>query len=102
MMKAQALKGRLKEKDAYDIYYCVRQYPGGHSKLVKAFESFPSNKLIDEGLQILREKFASPEHVGPVFVADFYGEIDQDAREIIQRDAYERVKALLESLSITD
>lgn len=100
MMKAQALKGRLKEKDAYDIYYCLRHYPGGHSELVKAFKSFPSNKLIDEGLQILHEKFASPEHVGPVFVADFSEETAQDARELLQRDAYERVTALLESLGV--
>lgn len=98
MMKAQALKGRLKEKDAYDIYFCMRHYPGGHSELVKAFMLFPSNKLIDEGLQILKEKFASPDHVGPVFVADFFEEIDQVSRELLQRDAYERVTALLESL----
>jgi hypothetical protein len=102
MMKAQALKGRLKEKDAYDIYYCLRYYPGSHRALVKAFKTFPSNKLIDEGLQILQEKFASPEHIGPVFVADFSEETDREAREIIQRDAYERVTALLESLGILD
>lgn len=100
MMKAQALKGRLKEKDAYDIYYCMRYYPGGHPALVAAFKAFPSNKLIDECLNILKDKFASPEHVGPVFIANFLAETDQDTRERIQRDAYERVKALLESLGI--
>lgn len=102
MMKAQALKGRLKEKDAYDIYYCLRYYPGGFEELVKAFISFPSNKLIDEGLQILREKFASPEHIGPVFIADFFEETDRDSREMLQRDAYERITALLESLGVLE
>ena len=100
MMKAQALNGRLKEKDAYDIYYCLRHYPVGTQGLVDAFKSFPSNKLIHEGLKILKEKFSSPEHIGPVFVADFLGETDREARELIQRDAYERVTALLESLNI--
>ncbi len=100
MMKAQALNGRLKEKDAYDVYYCMRYYQGGHQALVAAFKVFPSNKLIDEGLRILHEKFASPEHAGPVLVTNFLAETDQDARERIQRDAYERVKALFESLGI--
>ncbi|HAF49331.1 MAG TPA: hypothetical protein DCL08_08880 [Anaerolineaceae bacterium] len=100
MMKAQALNGRMKEKDAYDIYYCIRYYPGGHQALVSAFEEFPPNKLVDEGMKILKEKFASPEHIGPVFVTTFMEEIDQETRERIQRDAYERVRALLESLGI--
>jgi hypothetical protein len=100
MMKAQALNGRLKEKDAYDIYFCLRHYPDGIQGLTEAFKSFPSNKLIDEGLNILQEKFSSPEHIGPVFVVDFLGETDRDTRELIQRDAYERVTALLESLVI--
>lgn len=100
MMKAQALNGRMKEKDAYDIYYCMRNYPGGHRALVSAFKSFPPNKLVDEGLRILKEKFASPEHVGPVFITDFLAESDLETQKRIQRDAYERVSVLLESLGI--
>jgi len=100
MMKAQALNGRMKEKDAYDIYYCLRYFPGGPQALVSAFEEFPPNKLVDEGMRILKEKFASPEHIGPVFVTTFMEEMDQETRERIQRDAYERVRALLESLGI--
>ena len=30
-MKGHALNGRYKQKDAYDIYYCVRNYPTGIS-----------------------------------------------------------------------
>ena len=29
IMKGMALEDRLKEKDAWDIYYCVLNYPGG-------------------------------------------------------------------------
>jgi hypothetical protein len=29
VMKGMALDDRLKEKDAWDIYYCVRNDPGG-------------------------------------------------------------------------
>jgi len=32
-MKGHALNGRYKQKDSYDIYYCVRNYPGGPDAL---------------------------------------------------------------------
>lgn len=35
-MKGHALAGRYKQKDAYDIYYCVRNYPGGIDALAGA------------------------------------------------------------------
>jgi len=42
-MKGHALNGRYKQKDAYDIYYCVRNYPGGLAVLAETAEtSLPS------------------------------------------------------------
>lgn len=35
-MKGYALNGRHKQKDAYDIYYCIRNYPGGIDALAEA------------------------------------------------------------------
>jgi hypothetical protein len=32
-MKGHAVEGRYKQKDAYDIYYCIRNYPGGPEAL---------------------------------------------------------------------
>ena len=32
-MKGFAIKNRHKQKDAHDIYYCVRNYPGGVESL---------------------------------------------------------------------
>jgi hypothetical protein len=55
---------------------------------------------VDEGLKKIKEKFASPEHVGPTWVADFE-EIDEaEARAYRQRDAYERVAGLLARLGM--
>jgi hypothetical protein len=34
VMKGMALHDRLKEKDAWDIYYCTKNYTGGIDKLV--------------------------------------------------------------------
>jgi hypothetical protein len=98
MMKAQALNSRLKEKDAYDIYYCVSNFPGGLDALVESFRSFPDHPLIHEGLAILSEKFSSADSAGPVFVTNFLDETDPDSRALIHRDAFERVQYLVNTL----
>lgn len=95
VMKAMALASRLMEKDAWDIYYCIRYYPGGISGLVDEFQPHLKNRLVQEALAILGEKFASPEHVGPKHVADFEDITDSEERVLLQRDAFERVNALL-------
>lgn len=46
----------------------------------------------------LKEKDASADHVGPKFVADFEEITDAAEREFIQRDAFERVRYLIEKL----
>jgi len=100
IMKAFALGDRLKEKDAYDIYYCLKNYPGGLDELIKRFEPYIHNSLVKEGLNILFEKFSSPEHIGPKFVVGFLEIADQEDRFALQRDAYERVAYLLKGLEI--
>lgn len=98
VMKATALRDRLKEKDAYDIYYCVRYYREDPAELVGEFKPYIGNDLVQEALEILSEKFASPEHVGPVDVANFLGIELPEEREQTQRDAYERVNSLVNIL----
>jgi len=95
VMKAMALAGRLMEKDAWDIYYCIRYYPGGVERLVKEFEPHLENGLVREALRNLAEKFASPDHIGPKQVADFDEITDPEERAFVQRDAFERVNTLL-------
>ena len=98
VMKAMALASRLMEKDAWDIYYCIRNYPGGIERLAKEFRPLLKNKLAQEALANIAEKFASPEHVGPKHVADFEEITDPEARALRQRDAFERVNAFLAQL----
>jgi hypothetical protein len=95
VMKAMALASRLMEKDAWDIYYCIHNYPGGIQKLAEEFRPLLKNKLVQEALANIAEKFASPEHVGPKHVADFEEITDVDERALLQRDSYERINALL-------
>jgi hypothetical protein len=100
VMKGMALADRMKEKDAWDIYFCVLHFPGGIETLAAEFRPHLNNVLVREGLQKISKKFASPEHVGPTWVADFDELTDPEARSIRQRDAYERVRLLLERLGI--
>ena len=101
VMKGMAMYDRMKEKDAYDIYYCVEHYPGGVEGLVSEFRPHLKNKLIIEGLEKIRSKFASIEHIGPKWVADFLEVADKEDRDIIMRRAYEKISELLDILKIS-
>jgi hypothetical protein len=98
VMKAMAMAGRLMEKDAWDIYYCIRYYPGGINRLVEEFQPYLENRLVQEALSKIAEKFASPDHVGPNHVVDFDAITDPEQRARLQLDAYERVNALISRL----
>jgi hypothetical protein len=100
VMKGMAMDSRMKEKDAWDIYYCVKTYPGGIDALVEEFRPHVKNGLVKEGLQKIAKHFASEEHLGPKFVADFEETTEPEERAIQERDAYERVNYLLEKLGV--
>lgn len=101
VMKGMAMYERMKEKDAYDIYYCVEHYPGGVEGLAPEFRPHLKNKLIIEGLEKIRNKFASVEHIGPKWVADFLEVTEKEDRDIIMRRAYEKISELLDILKIS-
>ena len=96
IMKAQALNSRLKEKDAYDIYFCIKHFQGGIVALAEEFQRFKEHGLVEKMKVKLQEKFASIEHAGPQDVSDFLGVNDKEEIEFIKRDAYEQVNAFLD------
>jgi len=102
VMKAMALNDRLKEKDAWDIYYCLLNYPDGLDALIAEFNGLKDNVLVQEGLNKLASKFASTEHLGPRFVADFAGVVQDEEREYLIRDVYERMHYLLQTLGVCE
>lgn len=99
-MKAMALEDRLKEKDAWDIYYCLRHYPGGIDALVEEFKPHLTQSLVREGLEKMARHFVSVEHSGPMHVANFEELTDKEARDLQIRDAFERVHYFLDRLGI--
>ena len=97
VMKAMAMRDRSKRKDPYDVYYCLQYFPDGIDKIVEHVKLLKENKLVQEALEILEEKFDSPEHVGPSHIAEFLELSNQDEADRIKRDAYERVLYLVEN-----
>lgn len=102
VMKGMAIWTRRDQKDAYDIYFIIDHYPAGLDGIVQAFESFKNHGLVIEGLGKIRSKFLSPEHVGPVWVADFLEMNNDEEIARIRRDAYEKVSYVLDHLGIRE
>jgi hypothetical protein len=98
VMKTAALNTRIKEKDAYDIWFTLSNYPGGVPAIAGEFEGLVDHGLVTEAIEVLGSKYASPDHFGPTSVAVFR-ELDGEEAELVKRDAYERVQALLISLA---
>jgi hypothetical protein len=100
IMKAIVLDNRMKEKDAYDIYYCLKQYSDRLDELVTEFRPHLKNGLIQEGLSKLAKSFSSEKHIGPKFVSAFEEITDEEDRKQIERDAFERVNYILQGLAV--
>ncbi len=95
VMKAMALADRLKQKDAYDIDYCLRHCPGGVAGAAGELTALVEHGLVREALGHLEAKFDRIDSVGPVQVVEFRQIADSAERAIEQRAAFERVRLLL-------
>ena len=94
VMKAAAM-GRGKAKDAYDLYFLLKHYQDGVDGIAKLFMDYKDSKIILEMKEKLAEKFASPNHAGPVDVASFLDLEDEEEIAFIKRDAFEQMQALI-------
>ena len=95
VMKGMALHDRLKEKDAWDIYFTLTNYPGGLDALIVEIRPHIDHGLVQEGLRKIADKFATVTHVGPKFVADFEDVQEPEERAALMRDAFEKMDYLL-------
>jgi hypothetical protein len=99
--KGLALKGRYKEKDAYDIFLVLRHYQEGTKKAAKEVRKFLGESVVAEALQEIQDKFRSVRSEGPFQVAYFLAPEDERLRERIQGEAYAVVRTFFESLNGT-
>jgi hypothetical protein len=102
-MKGYAMAGRYKQKDAYDIYYCVRNHPDGIEALAKECLPLLKHESRTRGFQHIAEKFDSFEAHGPTCVRRFV----EDTRALgdrtpdqWQQDAFGQIDALLRAMAL--
>lgn len=102
-MKGFAIHGRHKQKDAYDIYYCVRNYPGGPPALAGACKPLLDVKDGKTGYGRIGEKFDTVEGYGPTCVRKFVEEshlLGERTADQWQQDAFGQVDAWLKALGL--
>lgn len=96
VMKAHALNGRDKPKDAYDIYFTLKNAPGQAAGLARELKPFRDHPEVKRAIEILKSKFKSPDDYGPTSVVKFENSEDPDLRQFQARDAYGQVLEFLE------
>ncbi len=95
IMKSYALAKRDKPKDAYDICYCLDNYPGGLNKLAANWKKRAGKKDVRKAVKILKEKFAAVDSYGPVQVVEFHNSANAEERGQQARRAFELVQEFL-------
>jgi hypothetical protein len=102
-MKGYALNGRHKQKDAYDIYYCIRNYPDGIEALAEACKPVLATESGIQGYTYIAEKFDAPDGYGATSVRKFVADtniLDDRSPDQWQQDAFGQVDALLRALGL--
>ena len=102
-MKGYALNGRYKQKDSYDIYYCVRNYPGGIPSLADACRPLLERKSGAKGYAFVNAKFDTIEGFGPTCVRKFVEEskiLGERTPAQWQQDAFGQVDEWLRKLGL--
>lgn len=102
-MKGHAIEGRYKQKDAYDIYYCIRNYPGGPEALARACRPLLDIASGMAGYRHIANKFDTPEGFGPTCVRHFVEDtqaLRERTPEQWQLDAFGQVDAWLRALGL--
>lgn len=96
VLKALACHGRSENKDAYDLYYVVRNYGSGIADVATKLRPLLDSNYATRAIQILRADFLDPEGLGPRRVGDFLG---SPLDETIRADVVGYVSQLLELMA---
>jgi hypothetical protein len=102
-MKGHALNGRHKQKDSYDIYYCIRNYPGGAEALAKECRPILKHNSGELGYMHIAAKFEKPDSYGPTSVRQFVEEtaiLGERSPDQWQQDSFGQVNAWLKALGL--
>ncbi len=93
VLKALAFYGRGESKDAYDLYYLVRNFGAGVEEIVASLRPLLDDGNAQRALQILRSDFLDHDAIGPRRVAEF---LQGGPDDEIQADVTGYVQSLLD------
>ena len=102
-MKGYAIANRLKRKDAYDIYYSIRNFPDGIDALVEATRPLLDVRSARQGYCLISDKFRNIEDFGPTSVRRFVEGsylLGNRTADQWQQDAFGQVDAWLRGLGL--
>lgn len=102
-MKGAAIHNRHKQKDAYDIYYCIRNYPDGIQALAEACQPLLDHEGGAAGYKWIGEKFDTADGYGPTSVRHFVENshiLGDRSAAAWQQDAFGQVDAWLRALGL--
>ena len=102
-MKGYAITNRRKQKDAYDIYYSIRNFPDGIDALVAATRPLLDFETARTGYLHISGKFRRLDDFGPTSVRQFVDRPDvlgERTADQWQQDAFGQVDAWLSALGL--
>jgi len=97
ILKALAFGTRGENKDAYDLYYVIRNYGSGVDDVLKHLDPFLHDQKTQKALQMLRRDFSDSDGVGPRRVAEFLYAAPNDE---LQADVAGFIRELLRKCDI--
>jgi Nucleotidyl transferase AbiEii toxin, Type IV TA system len=93
VLKAQAFQQRGENKDAYDLYFVIRNYGSGIDEVCECLSPLLKEAETKSALEILSRDFVDPDSIGPSRVAQFqYNEPNPD----LQADVAGYIRELLD------
>lgn len=90
VLKAFALAGRGEPKDAYDLVYVLRHFPGGPAAVSERLVALPDQACVGEAVTELEAYFAEVDSVGSRRAAEFVLAAGAEQDEIDERAADDR------------
>jgi hypothetical protein len=97
VLKALAFLGRGENKDAYDLYYLVRNFGAGIEDVAACLRPLLGDQEAQLALEVIHDDFVVHDAVGPRRVAEF---LQGGPDDEIQADVVGFVKALLEACKV--
>lgn len=98
-LKALAFDGRGYTKDAYDLFYVLRNFGDGPRHVARRFGLIAANRNAREALSILERDFLDIDALGPVRAASFLAHDPDDA---LRADVAAFVGDFLEAVAVIE